>query len=248
MKKYYSGLIPSPPDPRDYRLGAYLPAEPVELPDLYQVPYISPVRDQLNFPACVGFAAVTGAKESQEMAQIAGNLQPPVAPVLSPLFLYQLCKFQDGAPDAEGTYIRLAFKILAATGVSTEACMPYVPRLGQTPCPEWKEQAAQFKIGEYAAVSPDIDEIKAAILKFGGVVAGVYTSYQWSRTKTGVIKMLKSEKYRTGGHAVWLCGWDARYIKFKNSWGAYWGNAGYGYLPYGYIEQEYIEGFAAVDA
>jgi C1A family cysteine protease len=40
-----------------------------------------------------------------------------------------------------------------------------------------------------------------------------------------------------GGHAVCAVGYsdESKKIKFKNSWGADWGKAGYGFVSYRYI-------------
>ncbi|MBE7500327.1 MAG: C1 family peptidase [Verrucomicrobiales bacterium] len=73
----------------------------------------------------------------------------------------------------------------------------------------------------------------------------VWAAWPW----TGVITMpppaLMEEFAQTmsppntsGWHCIAICGWDnatARFL-FKNSWGPYWGDKGYGTIPYQYIE------------
>ena len=57
-----------------------------------------------------------------------------------------------------------------------------------------------------------------------------------SRT-TGKIGMPKSNDKIIGGHAVVICGYDDnnRELIARNSWGTYWGDKGYFYIPYEYL-------------
>ena len=251
-KKYYTGYLEDKPDSRDFALSSYLPPpDPLgqQLPDTYEIPYLSPVRDQGSKGACVGFGSVVGMKNSQEgwgSGVIVNGEEIMVNPDLSPLFLYQLCKKIDGIPNQDGTYLRIAMKILQSTGVCHEKCCKYATRGSVTPCPDWKEQADQYKISTYAKVPADFDAVKEAIFNFGGVVAGLYTNLSWSRTQSGIINYLGKNK-RRGGHCIFFTGWNCTYLKFKNSWGAGWGDGGYGYLTREYVESEMISGFTAVD-
>lgn len=48
-----------------------------------------------------------------------------------------------------------------------------------------------------------------------------------------------SSNKEAGWHAIPICGWDnstGRFI-FKNSWGTFWGDKGYGSIPYQYIDK-----------
>ena len=47
----------------------------------------------------------------------------------------------------------------------------------------------------------------------------------------------KSDKV-LGGHAIMAVGYDdkKKSLLIRNSWGAEWGEAGYGWLPYAYVE------------
>ena len=250
MKRYFRGLLPDPLDRRDYPIAAFLP-EAVAIPAEYRSEYESPVREQGTLGSCVAQASVAGMKEQQERRQVASlasqNVAAPDPPPLSPLFVYQLCKKIDGIPKVDGTYVRVAMKVLQDTGVCPEDCLPYRPKLGQEPCPAWKELAEPYKIKSYASCPADVEAIKAAILEYGGVVAGVYTSYQWSRSTDGLIADLKRNNQRMGGHAIWVCGWTADRFRFKNSWGVKWGDKGYGYLTYQYLEDQMISGWTSVD-
>lgn len=51
-------------------------------------------------------------------------------------------------------------------------------------------------------------------------------------------KILSAAPGTSGWHCIPLCGWDnttGRFL-FKNSWGNFWGQNGYGTIPYQYIE------------
>ena len=67
---------------------------------------MSPVRDQGSEGTCVAFASVVGVKEFQDKKEYHKLIK------LSPRFLYNLCKKFDGDPFEEGTYPRIAMKIL----------------------------------------------------------------------------------------------------------------------------------------
>jgi C1A family cysteine protease len=61
--------------------------------------------------------------------------------------------------------------------------------------------------------------------------------------------MPKASERSLGGHAICAVGYDekAKLIKFKNSWSAAWGDAGYGFLPYAYIDKYMTDAWSAVD-
>ena len=93
------GLLPSPPNPRDYLLTSFLPPLKVSLPDewLAWMPWQSPVKYQAQLGSCVSFdtAAKVEAFNHKEFG---------VVPDLSEQFLYGKCKETDGMPNIEGTY------------------------------------------------------------------------------------------------------------------------------------------------
>lgn len=51
------------------------------------------------------------------------------------------------------------------------------------------------------------------------------------------IDLPKSTYETVGSHAICLCGYDEKRqaFRFKNSWGAGWGEAGYGWITYRYV-------------
>ncbi|EFJ53006.1 hypothetical protein VOLCADRAFT_102625 [Volvox carteri f. nagariensis] len=124
-----------------------------------------------------------------------------------------------------------------------ELC-PYGTR-GNVPFSEEPSQAAfekalDFQVLRSARVGTDTRSMKVAIAAGMPVVAG-FTCYENlyddDVQSTGVIKTPKGD--RIGGHCVLFVGYDdaKKRFKFRNSWGASWGDAGYGYLPYDYHER-----------
>ena len=81
--------------------------------------------------------------------------------------------------------------------------------------------------------------VKAAIAG-GSPVVGGFLCYEnlgaYSTWQDGIV--LPPSGACTGGHAVCFTGYDdeKRLVQFINSWGSYWGDDGYGYLPYSYFE------------
>lgn len=73
----------------------------------------------------------------------------------------------------------------------------------------------------------------------------VWAAWPWSGIITMPSPALLSEFVETmsppntaGWHCIAICGWDnatGRFL-FKNSWGGFWGDSGYGTIPYQYIE------------
>ena len=55
--------------------------------------------------------------------------------------------------------------------------------------------------------------------------------------RNGILRVPDEGERMMGGHAILAVGYDeaAQTILFRNSWGAPWGQAGYGTMPYEYF-------------
>lgn len=240
-RRYGLGCLKDPDDRRDMPMRVVMPriAAPA------RVDYsdrMSPVRDQGAEGTCVAFAAAVGMKEHQELIerrQLIG---------LSPRDLYAECKKADGIPNEEGTYIRVAMKVLARRGVCREECWPYRPYQEDSPCPDAARQASDFRIKTYGRLS-GLEEMEESLTLNGPFLAGVEVFPEWFETSDGKISLPRPGVSPLGGHAVCVVGFDhaAACFKFKNSWSANWGDRGYGYLSYDYLERYCIDAWSATD-
>lgn len=207
------GLIISPTDYRDVRDKDVLGAIDVRpLPEEYLIPFILPLKDQENTPACVGFACSTikDEKERREKNEFIGDGE----------WLYKECKKVDGIPNVAGTYFRTGLDRLMKVGIRPTAGSPI------------QGDPANFRIGGYTRVDCDIESLKRAILQFGAVLAGFYGSNQgWNNA------YIKPTKNIDWGHAVVLIGWDKDYMIGQNSWGN-WGEKGLFYFDKNYLPFE----------
>ena len=71
------------------------------------------------------------------------------------------------------------------------------------------------------------------------VAISIFSNFVSITTKiTGKVGMPTKDDKFLGGHAVVICGYDdnTRELILRNSWGTYWGDRGYFYLPYDYLK------------
>jgi len=228
-------------DGRDHLMRAYLPPARIR-PRVDYSPGMSPVRDQGDEGTCVAFAAACGVKEYQERIDY-GSLV-----TLSPRFLYSRCKRLDGSPGEEGTTVRVAMKVLKGEGTCRESYWPYRPYQTDGPKAGAAMDAARFRENTYARIL-DLAELKMSLSSLGPCVGGIEVFAGIMRTKTGIVPMPKEGEAPLGGHAICFVGYDERrcLVKFKNSWGRAWGEAGYGWLRYEYLERYLMDVWSSVD-
>ncbi len=243
--KFYSlGCKKDPEDLRDIPMGLVLPAIPVPLSIDY-TRRMTPVRDQGNEGTCVAFASVVGVKEYEDQKEYRKLVE------LSPRYVYSLCKKYDGIPEEEGTYPRVAMKMLLKYGVCPEAFWPYQPHQTNDHKPGADKKAKIYRIKAYARLGT-LQEMKRSLLVNGPFLAGVRVYESWFTkrvAKTGLVPMPKKGEEIAGGHAICIMGYDERkkLFKFKNSWSEKWADKGYGYLPYAYLQKYCQDAWSATD-
>jgi len=241
---YGLGCLKDPEDLRDIPMGLVLPPIPTPLKVDY-AGLMSPVRDQGDEGTCVAFASVVGVKEYEDKKEYKKLIG------LSPRYLYNLCKKYDGSPEEEGTYPRVAMKMLLNYGVCRESFWPYRPHQADKPRSGADKDAKRYKIIAYARLNTVL-EMKQSLVVNGPFLAGVDIYDAWftkNASMTGMIPLPKRGDEYQGGHAICIAGYDDKkgLFKFKNSWGTGWGDRGYGYLSYDYIKRYCMDAWSATD-
>lgn len=246
------GLLPTTPDPRDYRFRAAKPYTGgfVDLSD-----GIVQVYDQGQLGSCVAngtSAAVDFARKKQGLA--------PVGP--SRLFIYYQGRVRGGYPVRQdtGLEIRDGFTVISKDGAPPETDWPYdISRFADKPPASaftdgLDDQAVKF--GQVA--DTDID---AAIAAGFPLVQGftVMESFEDdSVASSGIVPMPEPGEQELGGHCTVIVSTpkDGKeiggkpgvlYRKHLNSWGTGWGQSGFYWAPVGFTGQ-YASDFWTVSA
>jgi hypothetical protein len=167
---------------------------------------------------------------------------------LSARYAYAKARVLDGQdPDSytdTGATIPSGLKAAKQFGIPLEAEWPYVPTKPQLP-PNMTWAALDNVRPRFKPVVYPIsryEEIPYHLALGRPIVAGFSVFHEsWMNeqaSKTGWIAVAENTQV-IGGHAVVIVGFDGRKnaLKFANSWGATWGEAGFGYMPRKAVEQ-----------
>ena len=234
MKNYSLGWIPDVPDCRDvpFRLTFRMP--PGLPPSVDLRAGCAPVEDQESLGSCTAQALV-GALE---FFQIKAGL--PVKD-LSRLFAYFNARRLGGTILFDsGSTIRTVVKAGRRFGVCRESLWSYdTSKFADTPPPECYKEGREHQITAYQRLT-GLDEIKACLAMGLPVVFGfaVYEHVMSEEVgQSGILRVPEESEGMLGGHAILAVGYNqaAKTILFRNSWGAAWGQAGYGTMPYEYF-------------
>lgn len=210
--QYKLNVRKSPPDVRDWKVGAIFPR--VTLPEEVDYrPALFPIRDQGSSDQCAAFAG-SAMKEWQERVEL--NIDE----YMSPQFIYT--NRED--PNSAGMYMRDLMKILKEKGDCTEARFPF-GTIGM-PSVETYIHASMFKIQNFASVN-SVEEAKTALFLNGPCIIA-FPVYNYSER----FWYQYSDQALLGGHAVCMVGYIKEGFLIRNSWGTDWGQNGYAIMPY----------------
>lgn len=228
-------------DKRDWLLAA--PAPRVALPSVAQLDMrLVPVFDQLSIGSCAANAGCSA------VAYLDG-LDDDQSRVYSRLYLYARTRQLEGVELAEdsGAYIRDVFKALRGDGVCLEEEWPYGQghdRFHLEPS-DAAASAAMLHQAKFYYRCPSLRTIRASIAQGFPVEIGFdVPTTMFDPVTAGTGDVYWGADF-DGGHAVLLVGYDdTRQIgsdrgafRFRNSWGASWGDLGDGWLPYRFFDE-----------
>lgn len=241
-------------DPRDKIAEVSVPDSLPESVDLRA--WCSPVTNQGKINACTAHAAAALVEFIETRAR--GK-----AICASPLFLYKVTRNLMGQTGDTGANTRSAMKALSAIGIPPEQYYPYdEAKFDEEPPAFCYSLAARYRSVEYRRLDPK-DRPKEEVLKvvktllsqqrpvMFGVMAYLGTWPQFA-TSDRLPLPNKDDARPFGAHNVAVVGYDDRITTqnasdpsirttgaflIKNSYGAEWGNNGYGWIPYDYLLQ-----------
>ncbi len=209
--------------------------------------YCSPVKDQGELGSCT-------ANMAANMYEYMSKRGKSSYVELSRLFIYKTTRWLLHLTGDTGAYIRSALGALVVYGAPPEEYYPYdISKFDETPDVLNAGFAQSFQVTKYFRLDkgiPSNEQLTARMKEFlaKGFCLGmgftVFDSFEEAATNGGYIPYPKPTESVQGGHAVTVVGYDEKKsgggaFLIKNSWGADWGERGYGWIPMKYfVKQE----------
>ena len=210
-----------------------------------------PVETQGDLGSCTANAGV-GILEYYERRAFGKHLDA------SRLFLYKATRNLLGWTGDRGAFLRTTMGAMALFGVPPEEYWPYVTADFDKEPPAFCYSFAQnyqallfFRLDPPGTTGKTLlDRIKLNLAgKLPSMFGFTVVSSMWDVGSDGNIPFPEEGDKVEGGHAVVAVGYDDVHtikskktgqatkgaLRIRNSWGANWGDKGYGWLPYEYV-------------
>jgi hypothetical protein len=230
----------------DGRLKSLEQAEQAEQPTVLEVAALTELPT-MDYSSAIKHVRDMGPEGSVVGQALATALEFQIAKAthedhrISARHIYYMARDATGTTSTDsGAFIKDGVRALARKGAVEESTWPYVAgEFAATPPPA-VTSARKFRISE-AKIVNGLSGLKQALALNGPVVAGIkmfQSATSAEVAKSGAIPLPGAKASPIGGHAIVIVGYDDKQqrVKFVNSWGAGWGQGGFGYLPYKYIE------------
>jgi hypothetical protein len=189
-------------------------------------PYVGRIYDQGGEPSNAAFAAIT----TMEVAfAVAGTHRS-----LSARYVYdKAAQKADSAP--LGVFMTSIAYVVQQFGAPPNSVWPYTA--GEHDLPpgltwdDLDQLASQNRVRLFGPIS--IEDIPKQLRNGRPLLAGIRAFEKaWMQNQTGIVDSPSKDDREVGGHAIAIVGFDEHTgsIKFANSWGAKWGQNGFGLL------------------
>jgi C1A family cysteine protease len=175
---------------------------------------------------------------------------------LSKLFVYQTSRRLLGASANIGIDLRTTLKAIVAFGIPYEQHWPYdLEKIDEEPAAFLYALADRYPGLRYVRLdgrNRTGHETLASVKSFlnAGFPSVFGFSVPGSISRDGDVPYRPTFDNVQGGQAVVAVGYDDQRfsstkgaLQFRNSWGADWGDNGYGWLPYAYVEEQLAADF-----
>ncbi len=218
--------------------------------------WCSPVENQGQIGSCTANAGV-GVVEYFENRAFGKYLNA------SRLFLYKATRNFAKLSGDSGAFLRSTMGAMALFGVPPEDYWPYTdksPDFDKEPsafCYSFASSYKSIKYFRHDSTGLSKDAVLESLKK--SLAAGIPSMFGFTvfnsisqAAKTGKIPFPYKNEKILGGHAIVAVGYDDNMkiknttrgsetvgaLLIRNSWGAEWGDKGYGWLPYDYVLKE----------
>jgi len=210
-----------------------LTRKPIHLPNGIDLrPLCPPIKNQGDLGTC-GAAAVTTF------------LEFVVGCKLSILYLYYTTRVyvnKSVAHDDAGVELPDILESLSRHGICTDETWPYISsRFLEEPSRYSSEEARRFRpqLSDFQPLN-SLEEMKASLkreMPFFIDINFAPSAYGREPAATGKVGKPPIHEVEYCDHSVLVIGYndETEELKFQNSWGAEWGEQGFGYVSYEYI-------------
>ena len=248
-KSYYKslsgGCLFKPESVKDYEFSSFLSGKSQnsgDFPDSYYTLWTPKVKNQQIKETCVAHA-LASANEILERYYSGGKTQK-----YSTVFVY--ANRHEGQYEGEGMYISEALANLKNDGIPKEEegysfnldYLDAVTYLNQRK--DLYEDAIKHKIAGYARVRTEFEMKDALVNQKTPIIVGasLYESF-YDVDASGIVKKPSSNERCYGGHCMLITGYtkinNENYWVVLNSWGEYFGDSGFCYIPFDAYELFY---------
>ncbi len=253
------GWLPDREDRRDYTLSHpnVSPLPPVRVESKFDLRgWDTPVMDQGGLGSCTANAACG-------LLQFLANYNSGKYTPLSRLYVYKATRYIMGVQRGDtGASLRDTMMSLVLLGAPPETYWNYnITRYDDDPPWYVVAMADNYEGTRYIRLDPNgaspdkvLDNIRLCICSRLPVIFGTLV---WPQIFTvgegGDIPAPDPAAQPVGGHALMIVGYDDNRgcigterrgaFLIRNSWGASWGDHGYGWLPYSYLYDGYAQDF-----